>query len=186
MQHPVMPTDTIPPLKPPTGHPKEAVDLTQLTYLVIDDHRFSRALIKTALRAHDLTNIIEAADAPSAFEILNDPQTPVDLILVDHEMPILSGVEFTRIVRRGIDVPDPEVPIIMVSGMSAMEQVVEARNCGIHEFVAKPFTPDVLYRYIAQTLYWPRPFIHSKGYIGPDRRWLNEGAPTGKERRAES
>ncbi len=166
-----------------TPSEKTRLDLTSLQFLVVDDHRFSRTLIKTALRAHELTHITEAPDAPSAFEILNDPETTIDLILVDHDMPILSGVEFTRIVRRGIDVPDPEVPIIMVSGMSAMEQVVEARNCGIHEFVAKPFTADILYKHIAQTMFWPRPFIRSNTYIGPDRRWLNAGAPTGDERR---
>jgi len=186
MPYSAMPADPIPPVQAPYATAKEAVDLTQLTYLVIDDHRFARALIKTALRAHDLTSIREAVDAPSAFEILNDPETTVDLILVDYDMPILSGVEFTRFVRRGIDVPNPEVPIIMVSGLSAMEQVVEARNCGIHEFVAKPFTPDVLYKHIARTLNCPRPFIRAKGYIGPDRRWLNEGAPAGRERRAGS
>jgi two-component system, chemotaxis family, chemotaxis protein CheY len=162
---------------------KISIDLTRLQFLVVDDHRFSRTLIKTALRAHDLTQIIEAADAPSAFEALNNPETTVDFILVDHDMPILSGVEFTRIVRRGIDVPNPEVPIIMVSGLSAIEQVVEARNCGIHEFVAKPFTADILYKHIAQTMFWPRPFIRSSKYIGPDRRWLNAGTPSGKERR---
>lgn len=158
-------------------------DLDALCCLVVDDHRFSRTLIKTALRTHGITDIVEAADAPEAFRILGSDDYRIDLILVDHDMPILSGVEFTRMIRRGIDVPDPEIPIIMVSGLSARETVLEARNCGIHEFVAKPFSAETLYLHIVRTIQNPRPFIRADSYIGPDRRWLNQKPATIPERR---
>jgi two-component system chemotaxis response regulator CheY len=145
-------------------------DPAALTFLIIDDHRFTRTLIKTALKTHGITDILEAPDATEAFKLMNAPDQDIGFILVDQEMPILSGVEFTRLVRRGVDVPDLEVPIIMVSGVTAREKILEAQQCGIHEFVVKPFSVDVLYARIIGTLRHPRPFIRTKTYIGPEPR----------------
>jgi len=162
-------------LPPTVSHASDAAaDPRALTFLIVDDHRFTRTLIKTALRTHGITDILEAPDATEAFKLMNSPDHDIGFILVDQEMPILSGVEFTRMVRRGIDVPNPEVPIIMVSGTTAREKIVGAQKCGIHEFVVKPFSVDVLYARILTTLRHPRPFIRTKDYIGPAPREQSE------------
>ncbi len=171
-----------PPIPPsPEAVTAKALNPAALTYLIVDDQRFCRTMIKAALRNNGIGSILEAGDAAEAFELIVAPDNPVDFILVDLDMPILSGAEFTRIVRRGIDVPNPEVPIIMVSGFTAEGLVMEALNAGVHEFVAKPFSADMLFGRIVRTLAHPRPFVRTKTYIGPERR--DAGPAMGPDRR---
>lgn len=158
-------------------------DLEILTYLVIDDSSFSRKMICNALHGFGLLQTIDVEDAVEGLDVLR--RQPVDVVLVDYEMPIINGVEFTRLARRDPDIPNQEVPIIMISGNHDREKVVEARNAGIHEYLAKPFSPGDLYKRIVLTIRNPRPFIRAKGYIGPDRRWLDSGPPGREDRRRE-
>jgi two-component system chemotaxis response regulator CheY len=73
------------------------------------------------------------------------------------------------------------VPIIMLSDYAAESVVAEARASGVHDFIAKPFSPDLLLSHIRRTLLNPRPFIRTKSYVGPEhpcRRELPASDPT--------
>ncbi len=60
----------------------------------------------------------------------------------------------------------------MISHCTDQPRVVAARNAGINEFLAKPFSARDLYQRICSTILNPRPFIRAKNYVGPDRRWI--------------
>lgn len=155
--------------------------LAALTYLIIDDNRFSRTLVREALAGFGLKHVTEAEDAVEGLALLR--KLSIDVVLVDFEMPIINGCEFTRLARRDPEVPNPEVPIIMISGHTDSQRVVDARDAGVHEYLAKPFSPDDLFRRIAVAVLQPRPFIRSKAYIGPERRSVKVPVPTHAERR---
>lgn len=186
--------DSCPPPKetqdPETGaEPTEAetddasspLDPTSLSYLIIDDNRFARTLIKNALYAFGARRLFEAADAMEGIEALRKEQ--IDVVLVDYQMPEMTGVEFTLQVRKGGETPNPEIPIIMISGYSQEANILSARQAGIHEFVSKPFSFKSLFRHIEMTVTHPRQFIRTDEYAGPDRRWLDIDKPIGPERR---
>jgi CheY-like chemotaxis protein len=88
-------------------------------------------------------------------------------------MPVLSGIEFVRMIRWSNETAiNPRIPIIMVSQHAKHAIVVEARNVGVHEFLTKPVSPQALYDRIRATVFHPREFIVGKDYRGPDRRWI--------------
>lgn len=156
-----------------TGETVRTTD--ERNFLVLDDSHFSRVLIKAALSQFNVRHIIEASNAVTAIQILREQA--IDVILVDQQMPEISGVEFTKMVRSGSEgVLCTEVPIIMISGHCDKQTVLDARNAGVHEYLAKPIAPATLMKRIEMTLFKPRPFVRTSEYTGPDRRWLNRNS----------
>jgi two-component system, chemotaxis family, chemotaxis protein CheY len=78
---------------------------------------------------------------------------------------------------------NPYVPIIMLTGHSEKKRVIDARDAGITEFLAKPISAKALYERIFSVVAHPRPFIKTKAYFGPDRRRSVNANYTGPERR---
>ena len=81
-----------------------------------------------------------------------------------------SGIELVNRIRNSPDSPNKMVPIIMMTGYSAMPRVSEARDSGATEFLVKPFSANDLARRIAYVINKPRDFIETEDFFGPDRR----------------
>jgi FixJ family two-component response regulator len=58
----------------------------------------------------------------------------------------------------------------MLSGHSAAAKVAEARDAGVTEFLAKPFSVTMLAQKLQTVIERPRQFVHTSTYFGPDRR----------------
>ncbi len=86
-------------------------------------------------------------------------------------------------VRTGKDSPNPFVPIIMTTAYAEKQRVMEARDIGITEFIAKPLSAKTLMARITAVIEHPRPFVRSPRYFGPDRRRRQASDYTGPERR---
>lgn len=143
-------------------------NLERLNFLCVDDNKHMRALVKTILHALGSKNVHEAADGADAFKELR--HFPADIIICDWNMSPLDGLDFVRLVRTGKDSPNPFVPIIMLTGHTEMHRVIEARDAGVHEFLAKPISAKGLFSRIRSIIERPRPFIRAGLYFGPDRR----------------
>lgn len=161
----------------------------RLTVLIVDDNRFVRRLLEGTLRSFGIENLISEGDATAAIKRLrlskSDPVKAgvgsIDLILSDYVMPGVDGGLFLRWVRTDEQAPDRFVPFIMVSGAADREVVEMARDAGVTEFLAKPFSAKSIADHLLQVINKPRPFILAKGYFGPDRRRLAK--PQATERR---
>jgi CheY-like chemotaxis protein len=156
------------------------IDLSPIRVLIIDDSRYARSFIKSALYSFGVRNVVEAGDGPAGVVILREQK--IDLVLVDHDMEPMDGIAFTRVVRDG-EVECHDVPVIMISGMAEMDKVIEARNAGVNEFLVKPVSADSLFRRVRNALVNPRPFVRAPGYVGPCRRTVDRPPPEGGERR---
>ncbi|NQV83689.1 MAG: response regulator [Rhodospirillales bacterium] len=129
---------------------KHFEQLARLTYLVVDDSGFNRKLVREALGFFGVRHIIEARDGIEALEML--AENTVDLVLTDYEMPLVSGIDLTRMIRKSVEVKDPAVPIIIISEHSEKYRLREAMAAGIEEYVTKPFAPDKLLGYVVRSL----------------------------------
>lgn len=156
-------------------------DLSDLSFLIIDDNNYMISIIKTLLRGFGVHEIHEAHDAAEAFEEFRN--VPVDIILLDYAMDTLDGIEFARMVRTADDTPNPYVPIVMLSAYSERYRVTDARDVGITEFLRKPICAQDLHQRIIQVIENPRPFIRTPRYFGPDRRRISDANFKGEERR---
>jgi hypothetical protein len=67
----------------------------------------------------------------------------------------------------------------VIQGHTPVDQIHKARDCGANFVVAKPITPRLLLERVLWIAQESRPFIELDGYVGPDRRFQNNGPPGG-------
>jgi len=162
-------------------------DISGLKVLVADDHAATARLITDLLRAAGVRHVEIAVDGLRARETLRawDPH----ILFTDWNMPLMDGLALTRSIRRAAVVadkmiPNPQIPVIMLTATRSAREVETARLAGVNEFVIKPFTPASLLARLQAVLTKPRPFIVSDKYVGPDRRRRAEISYSGPMRRA--
>ena len=159
-------------------------NLERVNFLVVDDNRHMRALVKGILIALGVKGIIKASNGVDAFRELH--HFAADIIIADWNMDPLNGIDFTRLVRTADDSPNHFVPIILLTSYTELNRVMEARDAGISEFLAKPISARKLYSRVQSIIESPRPFIRTTGmnaYFGPDRRRMDHASYKGPERR---
>ena len=113
---------------------------TNMRVLIVDDFSTRRRIIKNILRQLGFTNIIEADDGSAAWEILNKDQ--VDFIISDWNMPQMTGIELLRKVRASEEFAD--LPFLMVTAEAQQENIIEAVQAKVSNYIVKPFTAETL------------------------------------------
>lgn len=157
------------------------IDLSAVNVLIIDHSIYARSLLKSAMYSFGTRNVFEAGDVSTARAAMVDNR--IDMVLVDYDIGPGGGLDFTRWIRRGGEVGNDEIPILMTSDMAEMERVTAARNTGVNEFLVKPLSADSLFRRVRNVLVNPRPFVRCDTYVGPCRRTVDRAPPGGVERR---
>lgn len=112
--------------------------------LIVDDSRAVHAFMKAIFSGtgHELTH---ANDGSEAVKIFDTNANLFDLVLLDWEMPILTGPETLEALRK----VNKTVPIIMVTTKNDLTSITQAIAKGATEYVMKPFTKDILMEKIA-------------------------------------
>jgi two-component system chemotaxis response regulator CheY len=108
--------------------------------LVIDDSRAMRALLGRLLGEIGFA-VDEAGNGREGLEHLGTHGAP-DVVLVDWNMPEMSGFEFVQAVRANRDYD--AVRLIMVTTETEMTRVVKALGAGLDAYVMKPFTKEAV------------------------------------------
>jgi len=161
------------------------LNLEDVTFLVVDDNPFMRSLIKTILVALRTGPVKEASDGADALKLLQSGYAP-DIILLDREMPVLDGIEFTKMLRSSRELASQFTPIVMVSAHADLAKVTEARDAGVSEYLAKPLSAKALYLRISEVVSRPRTFVKATQYVGPCRRRSSLPSLPFDERRQEA
>jgi two-component system, chemotaxis family, chemotaxis protein CheY len=113
--------------------------------LVVDDSKSMRMILVRSLRPLGF-EVVEAGDGREALARLNAGE-PVDLMLVDWNMPVMNGYDLVRAVRANALLASTS--IMMVTTESSMENVQKALAAGANEYLMKPFTPELLTQKLA-------------------------------------
>lgn len=127
----------------------KTANLENITCLIVDDDKFSRTFIKTALYQIGIKNTKEANNPQEAQELLNDFK--IDVILLDQQMPEKSGLEFAKELKSGMG-RYQNVPIIMITVDTKEQTVLNAKSLGIHEYLVKPISPMALKKRICSAI----------------------------------
>ncbi|OEJ69350.1 response regulator [Magnetovibrio blakemorei] len=142
--------------------------LEKVRFLIVDDNSFSRQITRLILMQFGARDIVEAADGIAAQK--ETCSFKPDIILLDWVMSPMDGVEFVRWLRESEDSPSPFTPVIMVTSYSHMSNIMQARDLGVNEFLAKPISAKSLLMRIKAVIEKPRQFVRANPYFGPDRR----------------
>ena len=150
---------------------KQIEDIIQsLCILVVDDNQYMRKMIRNLLVNCGIKDIFEAADGIAALDAIRT-MAP-DVVILDWEMPMLSGPELVRIVRSPGVFPTPDIPIIILTGHCERWRVVEAVRLGVNEYLTKPVSAKALYDRLVSITMQPRPSVQLGDYYGPEPRKL--------------
>ncbi|WP_029893626.1 chemotaxis response regulator CheY [Desulfohalovibrio reitneri] len=108
--------------------------------LVVDDFSTMRRIVKNILKQIGMTNVVEADDGTTAWDLLN--REPVDFIVSDWNMPQMSGIELLRKVRASEEFAD--LPFLMVTAEAQQENIIEAVQAKVSNYIVKPFTAETM------------------------------------------
>ncbi len=111
-----------------------------LRILVVDDFSTMRKIIKNILRQLGFNNVVEADDGTTAWETLN--RDNIDFIISDWNMPQMTGIELLRKVRGSEEYAT--TPFLMVTAEAQQENIIEAVQAKVSNYIVKPFTPETL------------------------------------------
>jgi two-component system chemotaxis response regulator CheY len=146
----------------------EKIDFSHVRFLVVDSNRLMCQLVKDILMMLGCTQVTTARDSEKA--IANLRAGGYDVLITEWNLKPRSGLELLDWLRTDGTSPDRMMPVIMLTANSEVEYVMESRDKGVTEFLAKPFTADGMYRRLVSVIARPRDFVSVKGYFGPDRR----------------
>ena len=118
--------------------------------LVIDDMSMMRSLLKGQLRQMGLTDIFDAENGQKGFDILTQQlaaKKPIDMVLSDWNMPVMTGIELLKRVRA---MPEFEnLPFVLITAEGEADQVKEAIDSKVSNYIKKPITPALVQEKIA-------------------------------------
>ena len=136
--------------------------------VVAEDDRGTRLVLRGLLRSLGIREIIECANGAEAF--VQVQRSAPDLLISDWEMPEVSGIALTRLVRNHPDSPNPLMPVIMLTSHSNQSLVARARDAGVTAFLAKPVSRKALAARLEASVQRTRCYVLTRRFFGPDRR----------------
>ncbi len=140
--------------------------------LILEENPAYARMLSDMVRVLGADQITVMGDDRAALDKMEllEPQ----LILSEYATAHINGIDFTRSLRRS-DGRYKAVPLIMMKADITPQQLTEARNCGVHEMLSKPFAWQDLVKRLQNVLFKPRDWIEVASYTGPDRRRFNTG-----------
>lgn len=108
--------------------------------LSVDDFSTMRRIVKNLLKQLGYFNVEEAENGEAALEMIKAKK--YDLVISDWNMPVKTGIQLLKDVRADPALKD--IPFLMVTAEAEKDNVLEAMEAGVNNYILKPFTAKVL------------------------------------------
>ncbi len=108
--------------------------------LVVDDMSTMRRIVKNILKQLGFSNMEEAENGQEALQKLR--AQPFGFVVSDWNMPVMPGIEMLRAIRA--DETLKHIPVLMVTAEAQKENLIEAIQAGVNNYVVKPFTAETM------------------------------------------
>ena len=108
--------------------------------LVVDDMSTMRRIVKNIMKQLGFANVEEAENGKDALDKLK--AEAFGFVISDWNMPVMTGIELLRAIRA--DDKLKALPVLMVTAEAQKENLVEAIQAGVSNYIVKPFTAEVL------------------------------------------
>ena len=126
----------------------------RISILLVDDDAMVRSILTEYLAGMGFKSVRVARDGDEALKIVQDSQTPIDLIISDWEMPEVSGLALLKAVRS--NPVRAKTPFIMVTSQRSMERfkITQAAQYKVSSYIIKPFRQNILKSKIFEVMDW--------------------------------
>ncbi len=118
-----------------------------LRFLVVDDSVTMRRIVLNSLKTIGHESFVEASDGRDALAKLNADDS-INFVITDWNMPDVSGLELVKAIRTNAKYGS--IPILMVTTRGLKEDIIEALDAKVNNYIVKPFTPQILREKIEQ------------------------------------
>jgi two-component system chemotaxis response regulator CheY len=108
--------------------------------LVVDDMSTMRRIVKNIMKQLGFTNVEEAENGQDALDKLK--ADTFGFVISDWNMPVMTGIQLLRAIRA--DEKLKAIPVLMVTAEAQKENLIEAIQAGVSNYIVKPFTAEVL------------------------------------------
>jgi two-component system, chemotaxis family, chemotaxis protein CheY len=109
--------------------------------LVVDDSSAMRSILRMIFRKAGF-EVAEAANGYEALNQLHETSQPIDVAVVDWNMPVMNGYELVSAIRG--EARYDNMRIMMVTTESEIHHIQAVLCKGANEYVMKPFTPEII------------------------------------------
>lgn len=120
-----------------------------LKFLVVDDSVTMRRIVANSLKSIGHNEFVEAGDGREALNKLNEDDS-INFVITDWNMPEVSGLELVKSLRSSDKYGS--MPILMVTTRGLKDDIVEALQAKVNNYIVKPFTPQILKEKIEQIM----------------------------------
>ncbi|MFD1872153.1 response regulator [Hymenobacter bucti] len=125
--------------------------------LVVEDNGINREVVRRVLHGWGVV-VDEAADGPTALAL--HAERPYDAVLMDIQMPGMSGVEATRQLRLHPEPARAQVPVLALTANAFRADLDRYLKAGINDCLTKPFKEDEFYRKLVALVQAPAPPLY--------------------------
>lgn len=108
--------------------------------LVVDDMSTMRRIVKNIMKQLGFANVEEAENGQDALVKLKAES--FGFVISDWNMPVMTGIDLLRAIRA--DDKLKAIPVLMVTAEAQKENLIEAIQAGVSNYIVKPFTAEVL------------------------------------------
>ena len=145
--------------------------LENFKILVADTDQRLAATLENMLMRMGFADIHLTSSGMDALTLMK--KNAFDFIMTDWNLKDLDGIALINYIRCDPRSLNLTLPVVMLTGRAEQADVIKARDHGITEYVIKPFSAKTVYSRLEHIVDFPRHFILSKRFIGPDRRNKN-------------
>ncbi len=108
--------------------------------LVVDDMSTMRRIVKNILKQLGFSNMEEAENGQEALAKLRADS--YGFVVSDWNMPVMPGIDMLRSIRA--DEKLKHIPVLMVTAEAQKENLIEAIQAGVNNYIVKPFTAETM------------------------------------------
>ncbi len=119
--------------------------------LLVDDDLFIRQILHRQLTDIGFNTVVSAKDVPDALNQMHD-SVNLDVIVLDLEMPEISGLTLLKAIREGKTRYSTNIPVLILTGHTERETVQKAIEIGINGYIAKPTSTNVLRSHLLKAI----------------------------------
>lgn len=158
-------------------------NLEKASILLLDDTPMGMSILVQIVTGLGAKQLHRCSSIEMAQEVAVTQE--IDLAIIDAMAPEGRGYDFVQWLRREGQEPNCYAPVLITTAHTPASDIVRARDAGGHFIIKKPIAPIVLLERIIWVSRAGRPFLFTGTYVGPDRRFRDDGPPDGVGRRRE-